>query len=147
MKIMNNTRGSGVLSVALFTVIAAAGCWQFTLTPIQPPYITREHPYVAALHFPYQQKEKVLAVIVYEQVTDADGCSPRYEPRWHVKAAEPIPAADFEVTIGRLQSGSEQTVPEQNRFFTPVPGRRYVVEIETTNKAATYCSRWCPSIQ
>ncbi|MHC4476459.1 MAG: hypothetical protein ACYTEL_12485 [Planctomycetota bacterium] len=144
---MSISPARGLFGAALLIAMAAAGCWEFMLTPIQPLYITRQPPYVAKLMFPYQQKEKVLGVIVYEEVTEADGCSSRYEARWQIKATEPIPAADYEVTIGHVQPGFEQTVPKQNRLFTPVAGRRYAVEIKTTNKAVTYCSRWCPNIQ
>jgi hypothetical protein len=147
MKIMSNSPERVLFGAALLIAMVAAGCWQLTLTPIQPPYITRQPPYVAKLMFPYRQKEKVLAVNVYEEVTEADGCSSRHEARWHIKATEPIPAADFEATIGRVQPGFEQTVPEQSRLFTPATGRRYTVEIKTTNKAVTYCSRWCPDVQ
>ncbi|MHC4353011.1 MAG: hypothetical protein ACYTE3_20720 [Planctomycetota bacterium] len=130
-----------VLSATFFLV---GGCWQFTLEPVQAPYVTRKPPYVAILQFPYKQNERVLEVMVREEVGAKYDHNYNLETCWHIEAVAPVSAKDFSVKIGDVPQSFRQLVPQDGQSFLPVAGGKYVIRIKTTNSHASYCGWWTP---
>lgn len=120
------------------------GCWQFTLAPVQAPYVTRQPPYVAILQFPYKQNERVIEVTVREEIGAEYDHTYDFETRWHIKAIAPIRAKNFEVAIGDVPQEFRQLVPQDGQSFVPIAGGKYVIRIRTTNSRASYCGWWTP---
>lgn len=131
-----------VLAASFFLV---GGCWQFTLEPVQAPYVTRQPPYVAILQFPYKQNERVVEVIVRQEIGAKYNHTYDFETCWHIKAFAPIRAKGFEVAIGDVPQGFEQIMPKNGQSFVPIAGGKYVIRIKTTNSRASYCGWWTPA--
>jgi hypothetical protein len=136
-----------IISVILLQILSSTGCWEFTLGPVQAPYITKEPPYIVLLQFPYRENERILDVVVREEVGATYDHTYTFETRWHIKAIEPVLAENFKVTVGEVPIGFKQLVPENREPFRPIAGRKYVVKIKTTNSGADYCSWWAPKTE
>lgn len=133
-----------VLSATLFLVI---GCWQFTLEPVQAPYVTRQPPYEAILQFPYKKNERIRDVIVRREIGAEYKHTYNFETCWHIKAVVPIYAKDFAVEIGDVPQGFKQLTPQDGQSFAPIAGSKYVIQIKTTNSDASYCGWWRPGTE
>lgn len=134
-----------IISLVFIPILCSAGCWWFTLGPVQAPYITKEPPYIVSLQFPYRENEQILDVIVREEIGATYDHTYHFETRWHIKAIEPVPAENFKVTVGnKVPVSFKQVVPENREPFRPITGRKYVVKIETTNSGVDYCGWWAP---
>jgi len=121
-----------------------SGCWQFTLEPVQAPYVTRQPPYVAILQFPYKQNERIREVVVRQEIGAEYDHTYDFKTCWHIKAVVPVHAKDFAVTIGDVPQEFRQLVPENGQSFVPIAGGKYVIRIKTTNPHASYCGWWTP---
>lgn len=126
------------------SLLLLGGCWQFTLEPVQAPYVTRQPPYVAILQFPYKQNERVLEIIVREEIGAEYDHTYNFETCWHIKAIAPIRAQDFAITIGDIPQGFRQLVPQDGQSFVPIARGKYVIRIRTTNSHVSYCGWWTP---
>lgn len=129
------------LSASLFLV---SGCWQFTLEPVQAPYVTRKPPYVAILQFPYKKNERIRDVVVRQEIGAEYNHTYNFETCWHIKAVAPVRAEGFSVAIGDVPEGFRQLVPQDGHSFAPIVGSKYVIQIKTTNSHVSYCGWWTP---
>lgn len=130
-------------NTTVIVVLLFAGCYP----PNQPPYVTREPPYVVFLQFPYKNGERVLEITVQEEFGADTGCllhTDRSVLRWHMKAARPIVARDLKLTIGEVPSGFTQVFPVNGEHFVPLDGSIYTIAIKTSNRGVSYCCWWAP---
>jgi hypothetical protein len=121
------------------------GCWEFSLEPVQAPYITRELPYTAILQFPYKQNERILDVAVWEELGARYDHTLNFSTCWRIKPVHRVPARDFQLQIGQVPQGFTQIIPADGEQFTPKPGGKYALAIRTTNKRARYGTWWAPA--
>ncbi len=133
--------------VGTMGALLMGGYWSFTLEPVQAPYITREPPYTAILQFPYQEDERILDLVVRQELGARYDHTFSFSTCWRIRAIQPVPAAGSQVRIGRVPEGFEQLVPPNGSQFGPEPGGKYVLAITTTNKRAHYCTWWAPARQ
>jgi hypothetical protein len=123
------------------------GCWWLTLEPIQAPYVTREPPYAVILQFPYKENERILDLVVRQELGARYDHTYSFSTCWQIRATRPVPAMGFQVQMGRVPEGFTQLVPMNEDQFLPVPGGKYVLAITTTNKKAHYRTWWAPAEQ
>ena len=140
-KATNEYTMTAALSASLFLL---GGCWQFTLEPVQAPYVTRQPPYIASLQFPYKHNEKILEVIIGQEIGAKYDHTHKFKMCWYIKAIAPICAQDFAVTIGDIPQGFRQLVPQDGQSFVPINRGKYVIRIITTNSHVSYCGWWMP---
>lgn len=131
--------------VGALGALLMGGCWQFSLEPVQAPYITHEPPYTAMLQFPYKQDERILDVGVWEELGTRYDHTLNFSTRWRIKPTQRVAAMGFQVRIGQVPQDFTQIVPEGGEPFMAKPGGKYVLVITTTNRRVRYATWWAPT--
>ncbi len=113
-----------IFAIFLFlTIFLLAGC-PMPIDRTITPHKVENAPNTFKI-YPVTENDKVIELVVCE------GYEPPQKFFWEIVAVEPVFAKDFIVTVGTVPQGFKQLVPEENKTFSPIPGKEYNIGILT----------------
>lgn len=113
-----------LVTVLLLSILLLGGCPFMPIDRTITPHKI-ENSLNAFKIYPITKNDKVIEVVVCE------GYETSSKFLWKIIAVESVFAKDFIVTVGTVPQGFKQLVPEGNKTFSPMPGKKYNIGILT----------------